>query len=249
MSSMQDPFYLVKEEVTQSLHGISALHERWKVLLDTTNTATNEEFKWTLNEIKNAMKSIEWDLSDLEETINIVETNRAKFKINQQELEDRKSFINGAKQRIEDIKGDLNSVRTKGIMEKHQRDMLMKQNRRTEQKSKLEEAIQQDNQRFIDDQHGQQQTIMRQQDEDLTQLEGTVGTLRNMGITIGNTLQQHETLINEIDHDVTKADSSLKGAVRKLNALIDSTSDNKQLCIIVILILVLVGLVVLVVYV
>ena len=48
------------------------------------------------------------------------------------------------------------SVRTKGIMEKHQREMLMKQNRRSEQRSKLETAIEQDNQRFMDDQNQQQ---------------------------------------------------------------------------------------------
>ena len=34
--------------------------------------------------------------------------------------------------------------------------MLMKQNRRSEQRSKLETAIEQDNQRFMDDQNQQQ---------------------------------------------------------------------------------------------
>jgi negative regulator of sigma E activity len=58
-------------EVQQSLNGINALFTRWKELLETSNTAGNEEFNWTNNELKNGLRSIEWDVSDLEETISM----------------------------------------------------------------------------------------------------------------------------------------------------------------------------------
>jgi len=94
---MQDPFYVVKEEVLQSLQGVTTLYDRWKELLDTTNTASNEEFKWTTNELKSGLRSIEWDITDLEETVGIVENNQAKFKIDNQELQTRKQFIQSTK--------------------------------------------------------------------------------------------------------------------------------------------------------
>jgi len=55
-------------------------------------------------------------------------------------------------------------------------------------------------------------------------------------------------LIGDIEHEADKAESGLKGAVRKVNNLLDSTKDGTQIGIIVLLILVLVGLVVLVIY-
>jgi hypothetical protein len=59
-------------EVVQSVAGARTLYGRWQELLDTTNTAEDEEFKWTTHELKRVLKSIEWDLLDLDETINIL---------------------------------------------------------------------------------------------------------------------------------------------------------------------------------
>lgn len=54
------------------MNGARTLYRRWEELLEATNTAEDEEFKWTTNELKRVIKSIEWDLMDLEETINIL---------------------------------------------------------------------------------------------------------------------------------------------------------------------------------
>jgi hypothetical protein len=59
-------------EVVQSVAGARTLYGRWQELLDTTNTAEDEEFKWTTHELKRVLKSIDWDLLDLDETINIL---------------------------------------------------------------------------------------------------------------------------------------------------------------------------------
>lgn len=48
------------------------MYDRWKDLLNTTNTAQNEEFKWTATELKNGLHTIELDLSELEETVSIL---------------------------------------------------------------------------------------------------------------------------------------------------------------------------------
>jgi len=90
---LQDPFYVVKEEVLQSVNGVTALYDRWQELLKTTNTSQNDEFKWTTNQLRTGIKSIEWDLQDLEETIGIVENNRQKFRLEQAEVDSRKKFI------------------------------------------------------------------------------------------------------------------------------------------------------------
>ena len=65
-------FLTVHREVQQSVQGIVALYDRWKYLLESTNTSTNDEFKWTANEVKQGLRSIEYDLNDLDETIDIL---------------------------------------------------------------------------------------------------------------------------------------------------------------------------------
>ena len=56
----------------QSVSGVTTLYDRWQELLKSSNTAQNDEFKWTTSQIRNGIKSIEWDLQDLEETIDIL---------------------------------------------------------------------------------------------------------------------------------------------------------------------------------
>jgi len=90
---MEDPFYPLKEEVDQSIQGISSLYKQWQELLKSSNTATSDEFKWAMNELRSGIQNIEPDLTDLEQTITIAEKNQAKFGIDAAELENRKAIV------------------------------------------------------------------------------------------------------------------------------------------------------------
>ena len=96
-------------EVQQAATGVSTLFTRWKELLQSANTATDEEFRWTTNELKTGVRSIEWDLQDLDETIIIVEANPKKFDLSPDELASRKKFIAGTRAKMSEIKQALNS--------------------------------------------------------------------------------------------------------------------------------------------
>eukprot|EP01114_Cavostelium_apophysatum_P015147 TRINITY_DN4069_c0_g1_i1.p1 TRINITY_DN4069_c0_g1~~TRINITY_DN4069_c0_g1_i1.p1 ORF type:complete len:281 (-),score=54.60 TRINITY_DN4069_c0_g1_i1:28-870(-) len=244
---LQDPFYVVKEEVMQSMQGINALFDRWKELLNNTNTASNEEFKWTTDELKGGLKTIEYDLADLEDTVTVVENNRTKFKIDENEIATRKAFILQTKQKTISIKDELSSTRTKGKMDKDQRDMLTQKKAGVPDRyAKLQEAVEADNDEFIQNQHQRQQQIVRKQDQKVEVLHDTVNTLKQMGNQMDQVIKEQEILIEEVDQDVTRIDSGLRGAIQRVNKLIDSTKDSTQWCIIAFLFLVLIGLVILV---
>jgi len=243
-----DPFYVVKGDVTQSVTGVVQLFEKWKELFDTTNTATNEEFRWTLNELRDGIKNIEWDLQDLEDTINVVEGNRIKFKLDEKEIESRKAFVATTNRHIQEIKETINSTRSKGKMENDERATLMPSGKH-EKFVKLEQAIVQDNSEFIQDQENQQQVIMKKQDQNLDQLSNTVGTLKDISNTIGVELKEHEDLLGELGTKVDHVDSGLKGIIKRVDTLIEKSKDGTQWAIVIILVLVLIGLVVLVFFV
>lgn len=254
MSLLQDPFYVVKEEVQQSVSGVTTLYDRWQELLRGTNTAQNDEFKWTTTQIKNGIKSIEWDLQDLEETIGIVEGNRQRFKLDINEVESRKGFITETKATIKKMKDDLNNAQTKGKMENDARSTLMNSAKKNSQDPQgkfdgLHKAIVEDNDQYIANSQKQLQQTMDAQDEDLEAISKVTGNLKEIGITIGDELVRHGRILEEMDSEVDRTNSRLSNTLKRLNKLIDSTSDRTQMCLVIVLILILIGLVVIVFYV
>jgi len=253
MSLLQDPFYVVKEEVQQSVSGITTLYDRWQELQKNSNTAQNDEYKWTVNQLKTGIKSIEWDLQDLEETIGIVEGNRQRFKLEQAEVESRKKFIQETKSVIKKMKDDLNSASSKGRETNDQRQALMQtktpKGDPNDRYAGLNGVIQQDNDRMIGDQQGQQMQIMRQQDQELDAISNTIGQLGAMGEAIHTELSSQSRMLDEMNDRVDQTDSRLTNVMRKVNHLLESTSDRVQWCLIIVLTLMLIGLVIIVFYV
>lgn len=256
MSLLQDPFYVVKEEVQQSVNGITTLYDRWQELLKTTNTATNDEFKWTTNQLRTGIKSIEWDLQDLEETIGIVENNRQKFRLEQSEVDSRKKFISETQYIIKKMKEELNATQTKGKMDNDNRDTLMNKPGKGSSRdpsndrfAALDDAIKNDNDSFIRNQGQLQDQIIRQQDTDLDDLSNVVGVLGQMGTSIHSELEQHSRILDDLDAGVDNTSGRLNAVMRRVNKLLESTSDRVQWCLIIVLTLVLVGLVIIVFYV
>jgi len=252
MSLLQDPFYVVKEEVQQSVTGITTLYDRWQELLKTTNTAQNDEFKWTTNQLRTGIKSIEWDLQDLEETIGIVESNRQKFKLEQSEVDSRKKFISETQYIIKKMKEELNNTQTKGKMDNDQRDALMKSKtgrKDGDQFSKLNEAVRTDNDAFIKGQAQVQDQIIRQQDTELDELGNVVSVLGEMGNTIKDELEMQSRMLDDLESGVDQTSGRLATVMRRVNKLLDTAGDKVQWCLVVVLTLILIGLVIIVVYV
>ena len=65
-------YSLHNREVEKAVNTSEGLYQRWTQLLEDTNSVSKEEYDWTMNELRNSLRSIEWDVEDLEETINIL---------------------------------------------------------------------------------------------------------------------------------------------------------------------------------
>ncbi|KAJ3661329.1 hypothetical protein Zmor_005728 [Zophobas morio] len=70
--TLEDPFFVVKDEVFKALNKTRGLYLRWTELQDDSICITKDEVEWTNTELKNSLRSIEWDLEDLEDTIDIL---------------------------------------------------------------------------------------------------------------------------------------------------------------------------------
>ncbi|KAL1433223.1 hypothetical protein MTO96_012808 [Rhipicephalus appendiculatus] len=98
--SLEDPFFVVKDEIVKAIANNKTLFERWNQYQDPSSLPSKEDIEWTTSELRKGLRSIEWDLEDLEETVAIVEKNPKKFKIDEKEIKSRKAFIEQSKNEV-----------------------------------------------------------------------------------------------------------------------------------------------------
>jgi chromosome segregation ATPase len=250
--SLQDPFLMFKDEVQQQLRTVSATFDRWKELHETENTATNPEFKWTDQQLIEGLKNLEGDLGDIAESISIVEQNTSTFKLSKQDIDGRKEFVRESRQKLDQMRSYMMAPKTVAKIDADKRAALVKQPSQAATKgsgssaySRLDAAVQADNQRAIDDDGTQLQLVIDQQDGMVDQIRDGVAQLRNIATDIDQTLDEHATMLEQLDKAVDRTSHNLREAMKKVNKLLKET-DRGQIAVIVFLFLVLVGLTVVV---
>ncbi|CAM9677548.1 unnamed protein product [Phaeothamnion confervicola] len=66
----QDPFYVVKDEVSSKVEYIKVRLDRFRDLRDSTNTASNKEFQQLRGSLGREIKAAEAQLKDLKRTVS-----------------------------------------------------------------------------------------------------------------------------------------------------------------------------------
>jgi len=242
--ALADPFPLVKEEVQQSLGVAKALHARWKELVGSDSTST-EELQWTRNELENCISGIE---NDIEAMKKVVSRDR-KSQIEPGELEARRAFVTECTNTVKTFRNDIMDPRLQKIQtqrEEHQKlTSLTNGGNSREENARL--RSQKANQEFIEDQQQMQQQIMRQQDEGVEELGQSVIRVKKMADGIGNELGDQQRMIEEMEGEMERTGGRLQMVMGKVDQLLKS-SDNKKIVTIVVLILIIIGLFVAVIY-
>ncbi|CAG2249618.1 STX6 [Mytilus edulis] len=236
--SLEDPFFVVRDEVQKALQSATSLYERWSELINNPKSVSKEEYDWTTNELRNSLRSIDWDLEDLEETIDIVEKNLKKFKIDESELEDRRSFIRRTRVSVKSMKDNLSSKQTKGKDETNVRQALLSNgpNRPHDKYTRLDQEMERSNQRYIEDTSQQQQLIMRTQDDNMDLISKSVGSLKNMSQQIGSELEEQNVMLDEFHTEMDHTESRMDVTMKKLAKVMHMSNDKRQWCGIFVLI-------------
>eukprot|EP00298_Acanthocystis_sp_HF-20_P026570 c4352_g1_i1.p1 GENE.c4352_g1_i1~~c4352_g1_i1.p1 ORF type:complete len:248 (+),score=107.09 c4352_g1_i1:42-785(+) len=245
--SFADPFHLVKEEVQQSLGVAKAFHTRWKELKASQSTS-QEELDWTRSELLLCLEGIEMDLEAMKQAIQLLEGNH-KIQIEQSELQARKTFLAECIKQVQSYKNDAidpRYIQIKAHKEEHQRLLSAPSSHPTKvEKARMESNN--NNQAFIEDQQQIQSQIMKTQDEDLIELGLSVTRIHQIGGAIGQELDNQTIMLNHVDAEIERTDGKLRTIMGKVDVLLKS-SDNKKICIIITLILIIIGLFLAVIY-
>lgn len=92
--------------------------------------------------------------------------------------------------------------------------------------------------------HTYHKGVLQQQDEQLDRLGESIGRQRDLSIQIGDELDDHIQMLDDVEGHMDRHQTRLDGARRQLGNVARKARDNKQLTIILILIIILVLLII-----
>lgn len=233
-----DPYFAIKEKLSKGLTDVEAGLSMWLTLVEKRNTATSPEFKSADKDMHKKLKKLQADTLKMETACVTLPTNeRAKFpNITDEDLMERRETVDSFKLKLSEMKQKMNNNEIRKKL-KADRDEAHPEIAKKEK----------ENTSFLADHQQQQAQIVQQQDRNLRELGQGVTRLQDIATTINVELDVQDKMLDDLDEDMDKAEEKMNIVMEGLAKLL-KTRDTKQLCCIVVLVLILIILCALVIY-
>lgn len=267
--SAQDPFYLVKEEIQDSVDRVQAGQLEYDRGggggRGERGESGERERQW--KDLLSSCESIEWQLEELDKAIAVAERDPARFSVDGTEIERRRRWTAATHTQISLLKRSLLSSAERPSLslslplskERDRRELL-----RISDSSDLlgggrggggggggpraDPSIVGENDSFIGGEDDRQALLMRQQDEHLELMSASLAKIGGLGIAIHDELGAQDKLISEINEDVVNTNTRLGIVQKKMQVILKKAGFKGQLCLIVALVVLLLILIILVFY-
>lgn len=227
-TAMRDPFYLVKEELQDTVKQVDEAYQKWSKM---PPSATTEQLG---RELEDKCVSILWQVDELDNAVKMSERDLDRFKLTPAEVAERRRWVEATRAGALDMQRRLREARkqatSKGDVEMG--DLADPLSRLRKQKERENEA-------FVGSQEQEQHLILARQDEDLEALGKQVGRIGEIGLAIGEELKQQSGILDQVGDDMDGTQSRLKMAQRKVQEIMRKTSGKAQCYIIIALCVVL----------
>ncbi|KAG6553002.1 hypothetical protein Mapa_005339 [Marchantia paleacea] len=232
--SALDPFYLVKEEIQDSVNKLQAGFSRWEQLPPNAI----QEYLDLSKELTSGCESIEWQVDELDRAIAVAERDPARFSIDVAEIERRKKWTSSTHSQITTIRKALQnaadkSTPTRGGQAGNSRRELLRLPEDHAAKSGRTPARENDSFSYESD---RQALIIKEQDDDLEELSVSVGRLGEVGLTIHDELIGQDRIIEDLNSDMDRTATRLDLVQKKLSAVMKKAGWKGQVCTILALI-------------
>ncbi|GAU40032.1 hypothetical protein TSUD_258250 [Trifolium subterraneum] len=98
MPSAQDPFYVVKEDIQDSIDRLQSNFHQWE------NTSDSGEHLNLSKEVLAACGSIEWQVDELDKAISVASRDPSWYGIDEVEIENRRRWTSNARTQVRTVK-------------------------------------------------------------------------------------------------------------------------------------------------
>ncbi|KAH7570124.1 hypothetical protein JRO89_XS05G0048400 [Xanthoceras sorbifolium] len=268
MSSAQDPFYIVKEEIQESIDKLQSTFHQWERI----PSDTGEQVHLT-KELLAGCESIEWQsqawfekdllklksmeplqiepekVDELDKAIGVASRDPSWYGIDQVELEKRRRWTSTARTQVGNMKKavlagkELNGVGTTSASGMR-RELMRLPN--SHQADTSNHYAGRDNDDFIQSESDRQLLLIKQQDEELDELSASVERIGGVGLTIHEELLAQEKIIDELGMEMDSTSNRLDFVQKKVAMVMKKAGAKGQFMMILFLLVLFIILFVLV---
>ncbi|KAL3844785.1 hypothetical protein ACJIZ3_002188 [Penstemon smallii] len=232
MSSAQDPFYIVKDEIQDSINKLLSMFHQWERM-----PFDGEQLRLT-KELLAGCDSIEWQVDELDKTISVAAKDPSWYGIDLMELDKRRIWTSNARSQVRKVKKSIvngeesNGTSTSNVNEMR-RELMRLPNPHQTDKPNLYAA--QDNDNFISSESDRQQLLIRQQDEELDELSASVERIGGVGLTIHEELLAQEKIMDDLGMEMDSTSNRLDFVQKKVAMVMKKAGAKGQFIMILFL--------------
>jgi len=183
------------------------------------------------------LETLTSDLQDLLDSIRAVESDPYAFGLDTPELSRRRSFVRDVTNEVDSMRAQLQDTGSSTNAGLPDPDSFHAAGGEDDYDDDAYEA----------NEYANQQTMMREQDEQLDDVYRTVGTLRHQAEDMGRELEEQGVMLDEVDTLADRVGGKLAVGTKKIGEVIRRNEDTYSSCCIGVLIVVLMILLLLVI--
>eukprot|EP00494_Astrolonche_serrata_P032934 UN33203 len=199
-----DNFLVRKNQIETQRDELTSTFDRWRNLLDKTNTASSNTFNTLTQRLKKDIKSISKNIKELNVFIDVYKTNPKKFSyLTDDEISRRTFYVEDLSKQIKYFKGVITSPKTRETVERHKEELLMK--KQNHHRNQFEREEQRENEGILTAYRSEQQLQVKQQDEILDDMLGSLQRLGAMGGQIQVEIEEQNEMLEDIEDDIDDA--------------------------------------------
>ncbi|XVF87412.1 hypothetical protein PTKIN_Ptkin18bG0118200 [Pterospermum kingtungense] len=240
MSKAQDPFYIVKEEIQESIDKLQSSFLQW----ERVSPDTGEQVHPTKELLANC-DSIEWQVDELDKAISVAARDPAWFGIDRAELEKRRRWTSTARTQVGNVKKAVVAGKENGNTASGMRRELMRLPN-SHQSDRSNQYSGEDNDDFIASESDRQMLLIKQQDEELDELSASVERIGGVGLTIHEELLAHDKIIDDLGTEMDSTKNRLDFVQKKVAMVMKKAGAKGQIMMILFLLVLFIILFILV---
>ena len=223
---VNDPFYLVREEISDSVSTCESSFSRIH------NLQTLTQKKETCINISSEIDSLLWQLNELDRATEAAERDPNRFRVSREELERRKAWTSQTRERLNVLKGRVENM------------MMNSSNSLNSEQNRVKSVLDQ-NRNTIDDymrseERATQDQLFANQDEQLEDLSHHIRTIGNVGKTIGEELEQQGRMLEDLEEETEGVRARMQAANQMMIHVFKKAGVRAQLCTVFALTIILV---------
>ena len=224
---VNDPFYLVREEISDSVSTCESSFSRMH------NLQTNQQQKKDICvNISSEIDSLLWQLNELDRATEAAERDPNRFRVSREELERRKAWTSQTRERLNVLKG-----RVENATMNSSNSLNSEQNR---VKSVLDQNRNTIDDYMLSDERAMQDQLFANQDEQLEDLSHHIRTIGNVGKTIGEELEQQGRMLEDLEEETEGVRARMQAANQMMIHVFKKAGVRAQLCTVFALTIILV---------